>query len=171
MFFTAITKWKVCFILRCLQSTLLFILNTLSPYRLHFPISSKGSFICTGAPTRQHIPQPVMCHNRPTSTGGNGKQNKLQIKPSTHLQQLCYYLLMSNIKVESVAIWLQVVWYLFVIGTFCDSKVVHILIPALTGSKKRSNTRVSIKIHTSNRIVKGHPTRPCELYVFTIMNY
>ena len=33
--------------------------NPLLPHGLLFPISSKGSFICTISPTGQHIPRPL----------------------------------------------------------------------------------------------------------------
>ena len=34
--------------------------NPLLPHRLFFPISSKGSFICTIPQTGEHIPQPLL---------------------------------------------------------------------------------------------------------------
>ena len=34
--------------------------DSLSPHRLHFPISRKGSFICTFPQTELHIPQPLV---------------------------------------------------------------------------------------------------------------
>ena len=34
--------------------------NLLPPHRLLFPISSKGSFICTIPQTGYHIPQPLL---------------------------------------------------------------------------------------------------------------
>ena len=44
--------------------------NPLSPlHGLLFPISSKGSFICTIPQTEQHIPQPLL--NQSWSTGWN----------------------------------------------------------------------------------------------------
>jgi hypothetical protein len=44
--------------------------NPLLPHRLLFLISTKGSFICTFPPTRQHIPWPL---NQLWTTGWNGK--------------------------------------------------------------------------------------------------
>jgi hypothetical protein len=44
--------------------------NQLPPHRLLFPISSKGSFICTLPQTGQHIPRPLM--NQLWTTGWNG---------------------------------------------------------------------------------------------------
>ena len=41
-------------------TTYFFKENPLLPHRLLFPISSKGSFICTFPQTGQHIPQPLM---------------------------------------------------------------------------------------------------------------
>ena len=34
--------------------------NPLLPHRLFFPISSKGSFICTIPQTGEHIPRPLL---------------------------------------------------------------------------------------------------------------
>ena len=45
--------------------------SPLSPHRLLFPVSSKGSFICTFPQTGQHISQPLM--DQLWTTGWNGK--------------------------------------------------------------------------------------------------
>ena len=45
--------------------------NLLSPNRLLFLITSKGSFICTFPQTRKHIPQPLL--DQLWTTGWNGK--------------------------------------------------------------------------------------------------
>ena len=45
--------------------------NPLPPHRLLFPISSKGSFICTIPQTGQHIPQPLL--HQSWSTGWKKK--------------------------------------------------------------------------------------------------
>ena len=44
--------------------------NPLPPHGLLFPISSKGSFICTIPQTGEHIPRPLL--NQLWSTGWNG---------------------------------------------------------------------------------------------------
>ena len=43
--------------------------NLLPPHGLLFPISSKGSFICTIPQTGQHIPQPLL--HQSWCTGSN----------------------------------------------------------------------------------------------------
>ena len=45
--------------------------NPLPPHRLLFPISSKGSFICTIPQTGYHIPRPLL--HQSWSTGCNEK--------------------------------------------------------------------------------------------------
>ena len=45
--------------------------NPLPPHRLLFPISSKGSFICTIPQTGEHIPRPLL--DQSWSTGWNDK--------------------------------------------------------------------------------------------------
>ena len=45
--------------------------NPLPPHRLLFPISSKGSFICTIPQTGKHIPRPLL--HQSWSTGWNEK--------------------------------------------------------------------------------------------------
>ena len=45
--------------------------NPLSPHKLHFSISSKGSFTCIFPQTGQHIPQPLT--DQSWTTGWNGK--------------------------------------------------------------------------------------------------
>ena len=61
--------------------------NLLSPHRLLFPISSKGSFICTFPQTRQHTPQPLVDHwfERKVAQTANAPPNVDSIQ---HLQ-LC----------------------------------------------------------------------------------
>ena len=56
--------------------------NPLPPHGLHFPINSKGSFICTIPQTGKHIPRPLW------STGWNEKyfngSTPWRIDPTTH---------------------------------------------------------------------------------------
>ena len=60
--------------------------NPLPPHGLLFPISSKGSFICTIPQTGQHIPQPLL--HQSWITGHEQRYNNKYLYLHTYLCQL-----------------------------------------------------------------------------------
>ena len=59
--------------------------NPLPPHGLLFPISSKGSFICTIPQTGEHIPRPLL--HQSWSTGWNEKTERGDPLPPLHGQR------------------------------------------------------------------------------------